>query len=92
MSLLMAVVRLLTTLTISCPDPGMKTYYMHLFVAQLFSQALPLIESVFSYDRVVRPRIRASIHIDGEESELYLGCGLPDPIEEVHRGQRSAYK
>jgi len=56
-------------------------------LAQLFSQALPLIESVFSYGRVVRSRI----HNDDDDDCLEFQDELPDPIEEVHyslRGQR----
>eukprot|EP01083_Nonionella_stella_P132901 404076_1 len=56
-------------------------------LSQLFSQALPLIESVFSYGRSVRPRIR----FDTAEEELDFDDTPPSPLKEVYhslRGER----
>lgn len=52
-------------------------------LSQLFSQALPLIESVFSYGRSVRPMIR---HDD--EDEMDWNESGPKPINEVYHSLR----
>jgi len=53
-------------------------------LSQLFSQALPLIESVFSYGRSVRPRIRHEVEEDIRDSNHRR----VRPIDEVYHSLR----
>lgn len=67
--------------------PRSKYETLYDSIAQLFSHALPLIESVFSYGKVVRPRIRD----EGENDSMpenYFVDGLTPPIEEDYYSLR----
>ncbi len=66
--------------------PRTKYEPLYCSLAHLFSHALPMIESVFSYGRSVRPRIRYE-----EDMEMDYDDSPVEPIKEVYhplRGQR----